>query len=206
MDSQEAKRLHLKYQTPDHIIEHCKKVAAVAQQIAKAYMKKGIDIDIESIRDACLLHDLLRIVDIEDKNYEKLCTEASEEDIAIWNEIKAKYKGMDHPQAGYKFLMGLGEEKIALMVIKHRFEAIIDPNLQPFNIEEKIVTYADKRIMHSTLVSLQKRFEDGARRYYAANLHLIPDEEKEAEIYQAYFDLEKELFSKIELKPEDIHL
>lgn len=46
--------------TPEHVIRHSKAVAKEAERIAKALIKNGIDLDIDLIRRASLLHDVAR--------------------------------------------------------------------------------------------------------------------------------------------------
>jgi putative nucleotidyltransferase with HDIG domain len=200
MDIKKVNELYKKYRTPAHIIKHCKQVAKVAEKIGRSYLKKGIDIDLDSLIYAALLHDLMRIIDINEIHYKKLCDDyirkygnarAKNQYIDIWNHLRKKYKGTIHCEAAYKVLHELGEEKIALMIKKHRFDAIIDKSLYPFTLEEEILTYADKRVLHTKIVSLKKRFEDGILRYNPQRLNV----KREQKIHEAYFKLEKKLLN-----------
>jgi len=53
-------RVHQDFNTPDHIIRHCAKVANVAEYIAQALCDKDCILDLNKIRAAALLHDILR--------------------------------------------------------------------------------------------------------------------------------------------------
>jgi HD superfamily phosphodiesterase len=192
MTEQEALGLLSKLHTPAHIIEHCKIVRAVAKKIAESYLEKGIEVDIESLLIASLLHDFLRVVDI---------FNADPEEVQVWASLRRKYPNIDHTEAAYRYLNEIGEKKLALIIKKHRFDAIIDPKDAPNTLEEKILTYADKRVLHNHIVSMKKRFEDGSFRYNPQG----ENKEWEEKIHLAYAKLEKELFEKIDIKPEDIN-
>lgn len=205
MNKEEIYRLYDLYRTPKHIIEHCEKVALVAQKIAKGIKGQGIEVDIDSIVYAGLLHDLMRVVDIPGDHYKNLCKNASVEDILVWDGLKKQFLGVEHPYAIYRILISFGEEKIASIVRKHQFEAILSPEELPYTLEEKILTYADKRVLHNNIVSLKERFKDGAKRYYEKNKEKFPDHDYEQRIYDAYFTLEKELFDLLPFAPGDIN-
>jgi len=106
----------------------------------------------------------------------------------------------DHSKEIFNFLNKLGEPKIALITYKHDFFSIIDPQKQPFALEEKILSYADKRVKFDQIVSLQERFDDLKQRYN----HDEEDSDKVKKTHHAYFDLEKELFEPLNISPNDI--
>lgn len=190
MNKKIVEKLYKEYQTPAHVIDHCKKVEFVAKEIAEQYLKKGVNLDYESLYYACLLHDVLRIIDFNPGNgYLKM-----------QKKLKAKYPNMNHSQAAYQLLSEMGEYKIANIIKKHAFDGIIMDENQPFILEEKIMTYADKRVLHDDIVSLQERFEDGKKRYNPEN----KNPKRQNKIYKMYFHLEKELFDDIAINPEDI--
>jgi hypothetical protein len=196
----EAKSIVMEHHLPDHIIRHCEKVYKIAKQIGEKYAEKGQKIDLENLKAAALLHDLFRIADIPDKSYEELHTVADKYDQVTWDSLRIRYKGKTHAEAAYEFFMNKGEEKLALMIKKHYFYAILDPTDKPSSLEEKILSYADKRVMHDKIVSLKERFEEGSKRHN-------PNQKNRDEIqkiHNAYYALEKELLEPINLKPSDI--
>jgi putative nucleotidyltransferase with HDIG domain len=188
MDRKKAKKLLKEFCTPSHIIKHCEMVAFVAGKIANFLKKQGEKVDVELVVIAGLLHDLLRIVDINGDAYDALCEQYPEENKKIWDKQKLLYKGMSHSDAVAKYLNKMGEPILAEIIRKHRFDAIIEPKEQPFTIEEKILTYADKRVLYADIVSLKERLEDGHKRYNPHNEN--PEREKKA--HDAYFQLDKE--------------
>ena len=58
---EEIKQLYSKYNTPPHVIGHCREVAFVAETIGKKLNEHGYNLDIELIKSAGLVHDVARI-------------------------------------------------------------------------------------------------------------------------------------------------
>jgi uncharacterized protein len=189
-----------KLKLPKHIVSHSKKVAYVCGIIADKYLEKGIKIDKDLLISAAYLHDLVRTIDFSDEAYRNLCKNYKKEDIKIWEQLKKKYKGLDHSEAAYKYLYNMGEKKIALIVKKHRFDAVLSVKDKPKTIEEKIMTYADKRVLHEKIVSLRERLDDGEIRYNPEGKNLA----RQKKIHKKYFEMENEIFGKIDLNPDDI--
>ncbi len=48
------------YDTPTHVVRHCQAVAATAVQIAEALNQHGANLDVELLKSAALLHDIVR--------------------------------------------------------------------------------------------------------------------------------------------------
>lgn len=57
---EECLELLAKNKTPSNVIEHCKAVCRVAEEVADSLIKKGIKIDQDLIIAAALLHDIER--------------------------------------------------------------------------------------------------------------------------------------------------
>ena len=71
--------------------------------------------------------------------------------------------GKGHEDAAYEFLKA-DYPQLALAIKKHAYKSLLDENSKPQTIEEKIVYYADKRIMHDKVVPLTERLEEAHRR------------------------------------------
>jgi len=54
---------------------------------------------------------------------------------------------------------------LATTIRRHRYVAVLDETDCPRSWEEKLVYYADKRVMHATVVSVHERVEDLVARY-----------------------------------------
>lgn len=192
MTVKDAYLLLKEFRVPGNIVDHSEKVMEFALEIAEKHVEKGVKIDIKSLKIACLLHDMFKVVDLSEANYKKLCEGADDCDIKKWGELRKKYAGISHPEAVAEFLKNMGEVKLARLISVHRFDSVVDLNVLPLTIEEKILTYADKRILHDKVVSLKERFSDGAKRYN------ISPEDFDATVYKKYFDIEKELLNELQ--------
>ncbi len=126
------------YKMLDNIKAHSTLVAKVAVQIAILADEAGVDIDIPTMQASALLHDIA-------KSY---CI----------------HHGGNHSQLGAAWVMQLtGNPVIAMGVLHHvfwPFEPEADKYFLPL-----AVSYADKRVMHDSLTSLEKRFGDLKIRY-----------------------------------------
>jgi putative nucleotidyltransferase with HDIG domain len=65
---EECEELLKKYNTPTHVVGHCRAVAQAAVKIAVALNDVGSNLNIELIQGAALIHDIARV---EDKHWEK---------------------------------------------------------------------------------------------------------------------------------------
>ncbi|MFO8016712.1 MAG: HDIG domain-containing protein [Candidatus Woesearchaeota archaeon] len=102
----------------------------------------------------------------------------------------------EHGSRAEELLSDKGYVKIGRIIKKHVFRAIYDQGLDTW--EEKIVNYADKRCTEDKLVSLDERFAYGRERY----AHEL--DEKTKEIEGMYYDLEKDIFRRIGMNPDDL--
>ena len=192
-----------KYHVPSHIVNHCKTVSKLGVFLAQRLKEKGIKVNVEQVDRACLLHDIARICDIKESDYGSFTRNVSEEDKAKWNQIRQKYYNLGHEDAAYEIL----KEKypiLALIIKKHRYMTMLSETKRPKSWEEKLVYYADMRVMHDKIVSLKVRLEDGhkrnTRRYETNSNNNVNRNKVDSLIYQ----LEKEIFEKIGLEPTEI--
>ena len=61
IDKAEQEKLFSMYETPEHVQLHCNEVARVAGLIGEALNEKGYHLDIQRIRGAAMVHDLVRV-------------------------------------------------------------------------------------------------------------------------------------------------
>jgi hypothetical protein len=143
--------------------------------LAERLKEKGVPVDVNLIDRACLLHDIFRICELKK-------SEAHED--AAYNLLKEKYP------------------VLALAVKKHRYSSLLDEKERPCTWEEKLVYYADKRVMHDRIVPLKERLEEAHKRNAPrpkAQGGINP-----AKIDRLIYKLEEEIFSKIELNPDEV--
>lgn len=200
----ESHALMKKFCMPKNIFEHTKKVAKVALFIASRFNSKGIDVNIDLVHRAALLHDVFRFIDfkdIEDPTGDK----PDEKIINIWKKVKEEYEGLGHPEATYRYFKDTYPE-LATVIRKHAYKSVIaeDEELRLNTWEEKILTYSDKRVAHDKIVSIKERFDEGHKRWKKANFNVHSDTNITL-IDSKYFELEKEIMDAIDLDPDEIN-
>jgi len=201
MTLNDIKDLYREYHVPLHIIHHMKKVAMVARFIAHSINQKegnGI-VDVEIVEKGGLLHDFLKICDLKEIDIEALSEEYSGKVRDFWKKLIEDFKDVSHEQAEKKILLDRGEKELANLVSKSGYKALFEANPldRPGTLEEKVLFYADKRVLHDQIVPLKKRLSDGAERYKSIG----KQDQKE---WPAIFQLEGEICEKAGISPEEI--
>ncbi|MBN1786802.1 MAG: HD domain-containing protein [Sedimentisphaerales bacterium] len=176
---------------PKHIIRHCEVAADLAVELAKKISVNGIEVNIDFVHRACLLHDILRVCDFHQILDDIFDEPITEEDRKKWQKLTAQHRGMRHEEAACEFLKSEYPE-IALAIKKHAYRSLLDEQLTPKTIEEKLVYYADKRVMHDKVVSLKERLEEGHKRNIPVNCKKDIDTDY---IDLLIFKMESELFA-----------
>jgi len=188
---------------PLHIRKHSLAVAKLGVFLAKKLKEKGISVDVDLVDRACLLHDLLRICDLRESGYDRSRQAITDKDRVKWQQLRARYGNLCHEDAAFA-LLGDAYPELALAVKRHRYAALLDEKDKPVTWEEKIVYYADKRVMHDRIVPLKERLEEAHIRN--APRRSFTDQAKldTQRIDAAIFELEREIFDKIGLEPDEI--
>lgn len=194
INEEETRVLMEEYQTPVHVRWHIEKVTYVATTLAQKLCSAGVPIDINLVKNGALCHDLVRYVDFpnfdDTSHYQE---EVTSEKIEYWKQVKAEYADMHHGAAIGKILRERGYDATAELCEAHMTKAIFRE--KPFSWEEKLVYYADKRALHENIVSLQKRFADGRKRY-GHNFN--------EDLERRVFAMEQEIFEHIDIAPDDL--
>ena len=173
---------------PRNIRKHMEKVSDVAVRLGKKLIYKGVDLDLGIVRQAALLHDLAKIITCFD-GFNSFEDTVKVEDLEVWNNIKDKYGDLSDPEITALRLREANEEKIANIVRKHHFTAIVEPGNEPSTWEEKLLYYADKLVLHDREVTLKERLQDFDERY--SSEEETPANIKEAQI--KIYELEQEI-------------
>jgi putative nucleotidyltransferase with HDIG domain len=156
----------------DHIISHSVEVARVALFLSTELNKKGQRIDLPLVEAASLLHDLTK-------------TEC----------LKTKE---DHAWTGSQLLRTMGYERVGEVVAQHVW---LSHGGDSSSIsEEEVVNYADKRVMHDRIVSLEVRFNDLRDRYGRDGKAMEYLERLERVIHE----IENKIFSVLDISPHDL--
>ena len=188
-------RMLKEHRVPSHIVRHSLTVAKLAIFLAERLKEKGVPVDVALVDRACLLHDIFRICDF------KQSDDGKAEQNTTWKSKAKRQQIKSHEDAAYDLL----KEKypvLALTVKKHRYSALLDEKERPHTCEEKLVYYADKKVMHDRIVPLKQRLEEAHKRNAPrpkAQGGINP-----AKIDRLIYKLEEEIFSKIELNPDEV--
>jgi putative nucleotidyltransferase with HDIG domain len=188
------------YHVPPHIVNHSKTVAKLAVFLARRLNENGSEVDIDLLEGACLLHDLLRVHDFKEPDYNKFEQNLPEEKQAKWKKLRSKYKSSSHEDAAYDILKN-EYPALALTIKRHRYMTLLDEQEKPQSWEEKLLYYADKRVMHDKIMPLKQRLAEGHKRN--VHLHGSADQSKIniEKVDPLIYEMEKEIFEKIGLDP-----
>lgn len=133
---EECHELMSKYFMLPNIVAHSRQVMHVSLSIT-GNLKKGVSINRNLVMAAALLHDITKTRALETKE--------------------------PHDQSGAELLRNLGFSRVGEIVKQHVILLNFDP--QGILEEREIVNYADKRVMHDRVVSLEERVQDLIVRY-----------------------------------------
>jgi tRNA threonylcarbamoyladenosine biosynthesis protein TsaE len=160
--AQEVTRWREEVHLPPHIRAHCDAVANLCAVFAETLREQGRPIRPLLLRRAAELHDLFRFIDFRPDagpaDYEE-----KQKDRDIWNSCVLRYPGLHHEQAAAAFLRQKGYEALAAIIEVHGLT--LPAGCARATIEQKILYYADKRILGDRVVTLQERFTDFHNRY-----------------------------------------
>ncbi len=147
---------------PHHIRAHIRAVTAVADSLADTLVQKAVIVRKEALHSAALCHDLLRFVDFPtwtgDSQYQP-----TDDDRLVWQRVKSLY-APPHENAACHYLRERHFGVIGTIVQSHR-GILHDGTDSAKTIEQKLLAYADKRVMFDTIVTLDQRYDDFITRY-----------------------------------------
>ena len=171
-DVDECYALLNKHGVPPHIIQHSRVVHDVALSLCQMLNRHGEKLDRALVEAGSLLHDIAK--------------------------MEGLHTGESHPRAGGLLLLRLGYSEVAEIVRQH---VVLDDGTSPNHITETaLVHYADKRVRHTTVVSLAERFRDLKERYgkTSSALAWLKDMEERS------LRLEERIFQRLPIKPESL--
>ena len=146
---------------PDHIIDHCEAVASFSGQLAEKLISRGHIVRKKLLTDAARIHDLLRFLDFHHGGHPDGVRHSPAQE-RHWDSFRTRFPGMRHEAACAQLLRDHGCPALALVVEPHGLHS---PPSSRHTIEQKILFYADKRVMLDMVVTLEERFADFAKRY-----------------------------------------
>lgn len=115
----------------DNIVAHCMQVCRVAMILTENLIAQGVQLNIDLIRAAALLHDITKTRSIKTQE--------------------------NHAETGGQFLTDRGYPEVGSIVRQH---VRLDEYSNPITLgEAQIINYADKRVLHDKIVPLDKRLD-----------------------------------------------
>lgn len=142
-DTRRCRVLLEQYGLPSGIIDHSELVTEIAGFLAKNAGDRRVPIDGPKAVAGAFLHDIGK-------------TPKADADPEL--------QGLNHAEASAVIVEREGYPELAPLVLRHMAGDVLDPELAPVTLEEKIVHYADK-VATRTFISLDDRFSDLCRRY-----------------------------------------
>jgi putative nucleotidyltransferase with HDIG domain len=161
-----------RYHMPQHIREHCTVVSRIALALAKELNANGETMNLAAVEAAALLHDITKSDSIHTRE--------------------------NHAETAARLLHSLGSARIAAIVNAHVSLPPVD-NIGKVT-EEEVVNYADKRVQHTAVVSLDQRFADLMRRYGRdknSGNHIL-------QLKAQTLTIENKIFPRLNLSPADL--
>jgi putative nucleotidyltransferase with HDIG domain len=156
-----------------HIREHSFLVMEVANLLGKALVDTGFQLHLPLIAAGALLHDL--------------------------GKTPCLGTAQNHARWGADILRSLGYPEVAQIVAEHVYLEYQNGDPRPFR-ETEIVNYADKRVLHTRVVTLTDRFADLQARYGRTPEALARIAAMEVKTRA----LEEKLFAPLPLAPQDL--
>jgi putative nucleotidyltransferase with HDIG domain len=156
-----------------NIREHSLRVTQVAVFLGEALAASGYSLHLPLIEAGALLHDL--------------------------GKTPCLGTGKNHAEWGAAILAEMGYHEVARIVKEHVYLAMDPASPQPLR-ETEVVNYADKRVLHTRVVTLGERFADLKERYGRT-----PEAQARlAALEIKVLALEDKLFASLDLLPEDL--
>jgi isoleucyl-tRNA synthetase len=190
--------LYKKYKIMPSLQDHMLRVAAVASMICDNFTES---INKEEIITACLLHDMGNIIKSDFKVFPDFF---QPEGFEYWEKVKQEYiekygteEHVVHNKIAHE--VGVKERIIELMDAINFLHA--SSLAQENDFGRKIIQYCDDRVMPLGVVSLEERLADLRKRYgYKGG------KESDRDAFDnALRQIEKQIFTKCKIKPEDIN-
>jgi uncharacterized protein len=161
-----------KYLTPSHIVLHSKMVWEVGKLVGEGLLRQDHYVDMALLRASCLLHDIGKYPCILDgSGY--------------------------HDLRGEQILGVEGLPNVARVVVQH---VVLRGSKDRPIAEEHILFYADKRVVHDEIVSLDERFIYLEKTYGRSDKSMS----KLLEMKEETMQLEEKLFLLLDFKPMDV--
>lgn len=189
----ECEQLWHEHATPHHVRAHAMQVSRVARALSRQLIHSGTCVRIDLVDRASLLHDLIRVTEWSKIDHSGFHYKPTAREIALWEQQRRTFPTtIPHARVTASVLHHSYPE-LAHVIALHSFGSVRDLR----TIEEKIVYYADRRVAHDRVVSVTERMDEAVRRYSGSK-------EDSHELRSAVYRLEEELFSSLDVSPDQL--
>lgn len=191
--------IYQKYKIMPILASHQIKVAAVALAICESLEEK---VDEDSVVLACLFHDMGNII----KSNLDYFSEENISNKEYWKEVKREYierYGNEEHKATYEIAKELNLSEKVINIIKTIDSKDIVELKDSLNLEDKLCIYCDNRVAPFNVVSIEDRNEEIKKRYEKHPNNFNGD--KRDFFMKNLREIEKQIFSKSKIKPEDLN-
>jgi uncharacterized protein len=166
-------QLMCQMQMLENIVAHSIQVCRVGMCLVDHLKLQGIQMDGQLVQAAALLHDITKTRSFETEE--------------------------NHALTGGQVLTDLGYPEIGNLVRQH--VRLDDYSEQKNLAEAEIINYADKRVLHDRIVSLDERMRYIQERYGSQPEH----RQRIRLLWQKTEDLEKQIFAYLPFSPDDLN-
>lgn len=192
--------IYAEYKIMPILQEHMLRVAAVASLICDNFSEPLPKNDIIT---ACLLHDMGNIL----KSNFKFFPESLEpEGLKYWQKIKddfiKKYGNSEH-EATIQIMKELGVSSNAISLVDKIKFSLLCNHRDNDDMSIKTIVYSDARVDPYGVVSYDERMNEAKERY--KNHKNNPGEKEWKKLVACGKKIEKQIFAKCKIKPEDIN-
>lgn len=162
-----------RHEMPDHIRRHSEMVRTAARLLVDAHLDAGAGLSREMVVAGALLHDIAK--------------------------ARCIQTGEDHALVGGEICVQNNFEEIAEIVAQH--VRLRDYSHEKDISEKEIVFYADKRVNHDKIVSLDERLSDLIVRYGKGRRDIS---ERIRTNFEVCRQVEHKIFKDLEFGPADL--
>jgi len=155
-----------------HIVEHSVQVCRVALFLTDRLESRGIKLNYNLVQASSLLHDITK--------------------------TRSFKTGENHASTGNQLISDMGYTEVGHIIGQH--VRLKHYPISPIPCEADIVNYADKRVLHDKIVSLQERMEYILERYGTNQVH----RQRIKDLWKKTVEMEVEIFKHLVFLPEEL--
>ena len=190
--------IYKKYKIQPSLQLHMLRVAAVASILCD---NMTVPVSKEDVITACLIHDMGNIIKFKMDVFPAFF---EPEGVPYWQSVKDEYiskYGKDEHKASVQIAKEIGVSDEVVSIVDGVDFPLMQGHRDGDDFAIKIAVYSDNRVSPHGVVPYLDRMEDGRLRYKDLN---TGQEEQHENLVACGAEIEKQIFAKCKIKPEDI--